>query len=80
MVGSVSLYLRKCLVSCYHLETRKKLGELVFLHLSYLKVRQWSSFLVVNTFSVEYKRSRQVYKGEKMIELVCWGRETSAQS
>lgn len=30
MVGSVSLYLRKCLVSCYHLETRKKLGELAF--------------------------------------------------
>lgn len=62
------LFLRKCLVSCFHLWKRKNLWELA------------SSFLIVNKFSVDYKRSPQSCQGVRKIELACLGSPTAAQS
>lgn len=66
--GMQCLYLRRGLVSCFHLGTRRKPWELA------------SSFLAENKSSVDHKRSPQDCKGVEKVELTCCGREAAAES
>lgn len=60
------LHFKKCLASCYHLETKPETG-LFCNNPTWRSGNSWSLFLVVNKFSVDRKRSPHSCKGMKRL-------------